>query len=245
MKRISKCFLVLAFLCLISCSRETEISGEAFIVTQGAGTYKLGLVEVSVISEKALQPLIASMSNDAEVARLKQDWDQSMEETRNAFRRVNDLQTQYDRQKQSVESALGSRNLELLEQAKGTAYDMQSTAATHDSAVANREAALDRATKALMALNAAAGAERYFASLPKPVATATTDADGKFIVKLPTRERYAIAARSTRKVGDKDENYFWLIWVQGDGSPKKIMLSNNNTTDSGSPDSAIKTTVYE
>lgn len=76
------------------------------------------------------------------------------------------------------------------------------------------------------------------------MATSITDADGKFALKLSKAGKYAIAAKSTRRVFDKTEEYYWLFWIVVNGDPKSIMLSNNNLTDSGSTDSLIQTAKY-
>lgn len=87
-------------------------------------------------------------------------------------------------------------------------------------------------------------AETYFDDVyfPQGVTSATTDAEGKFTLKLPKPGRYAIAARAERNVINKTEEYYWLVWINADGrATKTIMLSNNNLTDSGSSDSLIQT----
>ena len=238
--------LATVLLCLTSCGpKETEVTGEAFVVTQGAGSYKLGLVQVSVIAEKDIIPYVQKMANDQEVAQLKQEWDKAKTEFFNASDHASDLETSLEQDKASVDSDLNSAS-----------SDFDSTGRKLDtwrwhlnqfhSAADSITQALNKAAVALTKLNDAAGAERYFASLPTAVLTTTTDSDGKFTLKLPIKGRFAIAASATRKVaGNNDETYYWLIWVDSDGSPKHIMLSNNNLTDSGAAESVIKTTTYK
>jgi hypothetical protein len=71
-----------------------------------------------------------------------------------------------------------------------------------------------------------------FRSLPLPVTTAKTDADGKCSGKVPKPGKYAIAAEFHRIVGETGEDTLWLIWVNfNDKNTKRIMLSNDNTID--------------
>ena len=80
-----------------------------------------------------------------------------------------------------------------------------------------------------------------FGGLPLPVATAKTDADGKCVGKVPKPGKYAVAAQFSRLVGVKSEDTRWLIWVDfNDQKPQKIMLSNDNTCLSESPDNVFQ-----
>jgi hypothetical protein len=85
----------------------------------------------------------------------------------------------------------------------------------------------------------AAGYERIFTSLPTPTLTAQTDPEGKFSFSIPKEGRYAIAAKGTRKFVYDEDHYYWLLWVNADGTPKKIILNNSNMPDAGSLDSVI------
>ena len=148
--------LLLLVLLSVSCSKK-EVKGEVFIVTQGAGNYKLGLVNILAIPEDSIK--------------------------------------------------------------------------TYASNKSSTEFFLDP--------------DKYFTQLPHGVATATTDADGKFTLKLPKAGRYVFAARAERKVVDKTEKYYWLVWASVYGNESKtVTLSNNNLADSDSPDSLIQVVRY-
>lgn len=68
-----------------------------------------------------------------------------------------------------------------------------------------------------------------FNGLPSGIGRASTNADGKFSLKLPRKGRYALAAHASRKIIDDDEQYYWLVWVTVDnGTVKNVVLSNNN-----------------
>lgn len=164
---------ILSVLLIISCNKkgneikkETEISGDIFIVTKGAGNYKLGLVKVSAIPEEIIQ--------------------------------------------QYINNKKLQRGNEIL-QSKQVRYE---------------------------------SANSYFedVNFPQGVATTTTDAEGKFTLKLPKFGRYALAARAERSVINKTEEYNWLVWINAsDSNPNNIKLSNDNLTDANSLDSLIKT----
>lgn len=79
----------------------------------------------------------------------------------------------------------------------------------------------------------------YFGELGTPIAIATTDADGKFSLKIPKAGKYVIAATSNRTVtGERTEAYFWLVPVEAKGAPMKVTMSNNNLVKGDVPPSA-------
>ena len=65
-------FTLLSF--CFSCGKsETELSGEVFVVTKGAGTYKLGLVEVTAIPEKEIKEYLAVREKQQTILKSKAD----------------------------------------------------------------------------------------------------------------------------------------------------------------------------
>ncbi len=68
-------------------------------------------------------------------------------------------------------------------------------------------------------------------SIPKNAISAVTNADGKFSLRLPQSGKYAIFAKGQRRVGDKDEKYFWLEFVEPKTETQSLMLSNKNLFD--------------
>jgi hypothetical protein len=80
----------------------------------------------------------------------------------------------------------------------------------------------------------------YFASLPPPVTSVKTDADGKFSIPIDRKAEVVLAASATRRLPNKTENYYWLVKVSLDGQPnKRIFLSNDNLATSDSKDSLL------
>ena len=63
-------FALLCALCLSACKKDVEVSGEVFIVTAGAGNYKLGLVQVAAIPEDIINLYVQNKKTD-EMAQAK------------------------------------------------------------------------------------------------------------------------------------------------------------------------------
>jgi len=195
----NKIILALLLACSIftaACKKETEITGEVFVVTKGAGNYKFGLVQVAIVPlEEAKQQV---RSQQSAVTRA---WEEAIayESTCDGYeRKYSDDDRNY-----RVEKMLGDCR-DLAENAKEAVYS------------------------------------KYFTTLPLPVATAQTDSDGKFNLKLPEGGKYAVAAKAERSVtGERREQYFWLFEINADGTPQKISLSSNNMVSSNYQESLI------
>lgn len=172
--------------------RKGELSGEIFIVTQGAQNYKLGLVSVALYPIDTIKPYLDQKKKEAEaeLARLQPAYEAAEA----------DLQ-----KKQTAEAEDVVFELEL----KRKQYLFGGF---------------------------------YFSNLPIPIATALTNADGHFSIKIPTRGKFVVAAKAQRTAGDSTEHYFWIINVSLDGFSKKdIMLSNNNLSSGESAESLLHT----
>jgi hypothetical protein len=82
--------------------------------------------------------------------------------------------------------------------------------------------------------------EFYFGDLPHGIAKATSDSEGKFSMKIPSKGRVALAARTSRQLLDDKEEYYWLVWTSlGVSDSKNIILSNNNLATKSSSDSVL------
>jgi len=69
----------------------------------------------------------------------------------------------------------------------------------------------------------------YFETLPEPVLSVKTNADGKFKFSIPRGSSMVVAARATRSVGGSTEHYFWMIPVPSTSANSiDITLSNDN-----------------
>jgi phage FluMu protein Com len=76
--------------------------------------------------------------------------------------------------------------------------------------------------------------------LPKALTTAKTDADGKCHLTVKKPGKYALAAKFSRLVGEETEDAYWLVCINlRDKPPMTVMLSNDNTIDSGNSDNVF------
>lgn len=231
-------------MCLVSCGKqETELNGEIFIATNGRENIKLGAVEISLIPEKDIKPFIDSKANEDEIKRAKEEYEKIKQKSVDSSARFERAEKKYREQKVSLELNTADS---VEEFAKGfeTLNDMRWSSS--EIAETRKQAASDSftATASLQRLNELTGAERYFTDIPSAIIKTTSNSDGKFSLKIAENGKYALAARTQRIVGDKVEMYYWLIWIEADGMPKSIILSNNNLITGDSLDSLVKIIEY-
>jgi hypothetical protein len=213
--------LILCVLCFLACKKETEVSGEIFVVTEGAGNYKLGLVQVSVIPEEIIKKHLESVNGYV------------VQKTAAAQSGFNEVKQQYDTETQNF------ANLE-----RGF-YNGRNGVAEMEKSADKSEEIGKTLTTALGKLQLELAGKSFFENLPLGITTATTNADGKFMLKVPKAGKYAIVAYSQRKVADKTEEYYWMNWLEVNGEPKAIMFSNNNMTKLNPPEAILKTSSIE
>ncbi len=62
-----------------------------------------------------------------------------------------------------------------------------------------------------------------------PLATATSNSDGKFTMNIKGKGKAALIGQGERQTGFSTEKYYWIVWFSLDkGSPQTLMLSNDN-----------------
>jgi hypothetical protein len=176
---------------LTACAREGDLTGEVFIATQGGTNVKLGLVTVKAYPSEVMDPHILKRRTEATkqlavlspvLSQLKTD----VEAAAAAVEKLKDPQSNY-----------------LLNDRLYTQY--RAASRTFDDLLQKRI----NATGAARALGEGAF---YVQALPSPVASAKTNADGQFTLRLRPG-RYALVGHGQRKVGDSEEEYYWLTWV--------------------------------
>jgi len=91
------------------------------------------------------------------------------------------------------------------------------------------------------ALNFCYSGRFYFTFFKSPIRTAETDADGKFVINVPQKSAFVIAAQAKRSVGSDTEHYFWLQPVSLEGQQLTQNLSNNNLTSATETSALIHT----
>lgn len=226
-----------------------ELAGEVFIVTQGGPSIKLGLVSVSAIAENDIQTFIENKKLAAET------FSQAQESIIAAAQRAVDdaqgalLDAQEARPKSSERDAqylaclqTNATRGECRFQAQKRHYlELEALKAQVDASRAELKSRLDALAALTTAVEETRGSDYYFKDLPAGFAVAKTNADGLFSMTVPTKGRFAIAAKAERQVFGEPEKYHWLVWISPNGqATTRVMLSNDNMTTAGSPDSVIQ-----
>lgn len=199
-----------------------QVEGEIFVVTKGGQNYKLGLVTVALIQMDKLKPHLARKLAEKIAA-----FDKLKPKRDAAFAKM----------QQATQAERNAEDAYLKDINSRTARD------AHNKAQIEAQAA-SKVWQALMDENATYGkGDHVFRDLPASVVTTQTNSDGKFAIDVPGKGEFAIAASSSRRVGETSEFYYWLIRIPMDGSAKKtIMLSNNNLTSvEDAPESLLRT----
>jgi hypothetical protein len=190
-----------------SCSYfEADLNGEIFIVTKGRENVRLALVEISAIPEKDIIPFINKKISNAkrEIEKSKPAYEKLVAEEKS-------LDIEYQKAFKRHMDHISSRG-----------YDKEYDA--HNKKFIERLYASDKYFKFLTG-------KYYFDGIPKAENICKSNVDGKFSLKLKRNSKYALFAKSSRKVFDSEEDYYWLIWVVMDHNPQSVTLSNDNLID--------------
>ncbi|MCX7112953.1 MAG: hypothetical protein NTX45_23120 [Proteobacteria bacterium] len=211
---------------MTSCSSESTLDGEVFIVTQGSQSIKLGLVEVMAIPEVDAQKFIEEKNSKAQDEYLRDSQKFIKSQKEYAYRMWNE--------------ALEKMGYLL----QGGHPHLQDG---HPQAMTDAIADAERWRKRYEYINLAEfewpKGGFYYNDLPlnEVVEKATTNADGKFTLTLPSKGKYLLVAHSQRQIADSKEEYYWLIWVFVTSNIKDhIMLSNNNLFGTNASESVKK-----
>lgn len=68
----------------------------------------------------------------------------------------------------------------------------------------------------------------YLAGLPDSSASAKTNNEGKFTLRLPDKGRYIIVAKASRNAGGVIEQYHWFIPFDANDAQQNFVISNKN-----------------
>ena len=213
-------FAALSVLVCVTANAKT-IEGEVFIVTAGGPAIKLALVQVKAISKIEMENRIAKIEQQiaSERAEVNSAVSRAMKES---DARIKQMQA-----------------MTLKEIQRQMADDLKRSRAERDKAIQapiHARIQLKELRARQKTLNSAAP---FFVDLPEPVATAKTDADGRFELTIPDKGEYVLVASAERTVFNDVERYFWVVRLNSEES--KVTLSNDNLTSSGSPESVLAT----
>ena len=213
-------YCLITLLLLVSLSgckpKETTLSGQAFIVTQGGENIKLGLVEVQLIEKDAVKEFIQKKETEIDpkitaIQREIEDATTNYQKTKILFNYDNHLSDTPEYK-------------EML--AKADAFNREIGSQNLYTPVDLAFARLCRATNAVEQFSTT---KDYFDSLILPNFQRTlTDADGKFYFSYPQDRNLAIFAKAERLVNGKIEKYFWLVNAPSGIEKAQLFLSNNN-----------------
>lgn len=216
--------LLISLLVLSGCGlEERDLTGDVFIVTKGGENVRLALVEVRLFTEKQILDIM----------------ERQIRQTKEKIRKIDlDLKKIKDKMKETPLTDEEYLRVPLC----GLHTYIDENGEIHFANTKNPAARLRQRYEANLYLRAQYAEGRFLLiGTPDGVAKVLTDADGKFVVRLKTDKKYALMASATRNVGDKVEEYSWLIWVSLEGKKSnKVMLSNHNLLRANPPESVVK-----
>ena len=197
-----------------------DLLGDLSIVTRGGRKHKLAAVTVSAIPEDSFKKHLASKRLQAErdTEKLEQDIEGLAASLRSA-------QAEEDRLWKILQR---DENNPQKRDAWSVAYDKAKNLPRRIESLKAQRQYVD-------------SGEFYLEGLPPGIATAKTDANGKFSLILPVQGRFGLVASASRELLKGKETYYWFVWVSLDGDPsKRLALNNENVMGAGSPDSALQ-----
>jgi len=228
---------------LVGCKpKETTLSGQVFIVTQGAENVKLGDVEILLIEKAQVvnflqtkQPTIESemASKQEDLKKIQQGHVPGILLTNTAYAKAlsdsDELQKKFDAQ-----IARMSQSTKDYGNNPDRSDAVFSDAESQSGAIKTKmEAALDQMKAARSAVvasleNYPAPANYFEGFSPVVIQRTLSDADGKFNFTYPQNKPLTIFASAQRMVLNKMEKYYWLIDAPANSDKVQIFLSNNN-----------------
>ena len=231
-------------------SRTDLVKGQIFIVTRSRENVKLGLVSVQAFSDSMILGHIASKRATADSQRkaiIQPQIDaaqSSLAEARQRLKAATLGSRNADANADAAERRMLAAHGEELERAfSATINDI---VPAHDLVV-QRERELHARAAELTAVQArydtwGDSGEFYLEGLPRALTEAKSDANGEFVIQMPSDRPVVLAAFAQRQVFDRTENYCWLVRVPvGAARRDKLLLSNDNLTTANSPLSVIHT----
>jgi hypothetical protein len=215
---MNRLFILVLVVIVLGCSREKNLTGEIFIVTQGGQNYKLGLVSVNLISQDKIKTHLGKKAKIANqnIAPIYNDYKQ----LKDSIDKLTVTAEEFDKKVQLLKSY--DKNNELL------------SALKRSLSVAEKK--LDLMTKAApleKVILLYADGSFFFDGLPGSIDSTKTDSDGRFRFVVQKESKYYIVAKATRNIGDKKEYYYWIVEYPNPSfrEDDKILLSNDNLFD--------------
>lgn len=202
--------------------KNASISGQVFVVTQGRENIKLALVEVTAIPDKEFLTFLEPkrINKHEQLGVLNSSLDVLKKEKLEAGKTAKSAQLKLESSPCYSEYGWG----ELYDREIPKCNPLLDNISRANSINGKKQKAINEVESKIAYFNNPAF---YFSSLPHSKFISKTDADGKFLLSLPTG-KFAITATSSRQVGSHLESYYWLVWVDVAAENQQIMLSNDN-----------------
>ena len=219
-------FTVIVALLLIACS--SKIEGEAFVVTKGGESKKLGLVEVQAYKMSDIDEFKKKLLTEYSefIEKIAEDYKfpglQAIHDERNRLiTEINEANKKYEK---CHIGWLGKECDVKLPKEVAADFQLRKTKIKIDTLaiIANKAVKLDKKFDLIYLAGRVAEHTKAL-----EVIKTKTDADGKFSMTLPSGEFLIAATGSRQSLG---EDYFWLVHTNKSGS---IRLANDSMFDQG------------
>lgn len=249
---------LIVFCCLLpaGCKKRPElIKGSVFVVTKGAGSYKMGLVSVYLLpregSAQALAEVEKAMSEaNAELEKQIKETDSRVGKLQEEKDSITKELSALEEECKGVDAASSALSTAMnLEDAAGIPDDLRFIFEAKAKADAERDqlkAKISDLEGQISSAGEEVGTKKQIISASQEIAlrsfyealqkvgnavVAKTGADGEFEIKVPLGlGDCVLAASGTRLVGDKEEEYFWFYRPEFDSDGESTArLSNDNS----------------
>ena len=225
-----------------------HVSGSVFIVQQSGENVKLGLVRVTAYRDTILDPYRTHLAEElvGTRKRIQNQYDKLELEDE----KLRDPEGLNDKERDAFKAHLEQDDVRREQAALGIAESTEARASIAgnlrfiDAACRALGADLDKVNVALTAQKQKSSEmesnrarlrlfrpeviDRVFETLPPSSLAAVTDADGRFVIDLPTDGKFLVVARASRMFGSQTERYSWIVPVDNSKEAAQLMLANDN-----------------
>ncbi|MBI5773441.1 MAG: hypothetical protein HZA89_06825 [Verrucomicrobia bacterium] len=186
---------------------ERTVTGQMFLGEDTNASIKLGGVVIRAVEHDIAELIISAAKREAK-AMLDRTRTEIGEKN---IARSKALERYMDAKKKADEAELNSIRLGLNSPAAQQSLAVLKTAA--ELARKENERCRDEADTAMKLSTNVAPLQVAFRSPWPSFSDATTDAEGNFKIKLPTTRPMILAATTSRKTGEREEVYYWMVSV--------------------------------
>lgn len=216
---------------------EIPVTGEVFVVTKAGSSIKLGLVTISVYdAETALSNLATYQQKN------KAEFDARYAKAMAAMEEYKRLGNEYENARAAVDALSPTYVTKSGEFAISRKWDEASKKA--QDAAGRHGDALRAAGPLLEAAAEMNSNDRLLAELGDPIASAKTNADGRFEFILTAGRKYLFAAKKVREL-DPPESFYWVVQEAPQKKGLHLMLTSENTVGSSAVDSGFNYTAWQ